>query len=79
MADAPVSPNSSSSKSLMWMMVGLFAGMGVLLFGGLFMAGRVVRSVGLSAAIASRDKIRTPGGDLRLWKEDQMGPALPVP
>jgi hypothetical protein len=60
----------------MWMTAGLFVGMGVLMTGGLFMAGRVVRSVGLGVALAGRDKIHTPGGDFRLEKEADMGPRL---
>lgn len=76
MADGITSGNSSSSKHLMWMTAGLFVGMGVMMAGGLFMAGRVIRSVGLTAAMNGRDKIRTPGGDFRLEKEGEMGPRL---
>ena len=77
MAEGSVSGNSSSSKSLMWMMVGLFVGIGILLAGGLFLASRVVRSLGLSAATA-KDTVRTPGGSFRLEKETEVGPGLPV-
>ena len=77
MAEGSVSGNSSSSKSLMWMMIGLFIGLAVLLAGGLFLASRVVRSMGLSAASA-RDTVRTPGGSFRLEKETEVGPGLPV-
>ncbi len=77
MAEGSSSGNSSSSKSLMWMMVGLFTGLAILLAGGLFLASRVVRSLGLSAASA-RDTIRTPGGSFRLEKETEVGPGLPV-
>jgi hypothetical protein len=71
------SGNASSSKSLMWMMIALFSGLGVLLAGGLFVAGKVVRSMGLSAASA-KDTVRTPGGSFRLEKETEVGPGLPV-
>jgi hypothetical protein len=77
MAEGSVSGNSSSSKSLMWMMVGLFVGLGILLAGGLFLASRVVRSLGLSAASA-KDTVRTRGGSFRLEKETEVGPGLPV-
>lgn len=71
------SGNSSSSKSLMWMMIALFTGLGILLAGGLFVAGRAVRSMGLSAASA-KDTVRTPGGTFRLEKETEVGPGLPL-
>jgi hypothetical protein len=77
MAEGSVSGNSSSSKSLLWMMIGLFTGLAILLAGGLFVASRVVRSMGLSAASA-KDTVRTPGGSFRLEKETEVGPGLPV-
>jgi hypothetical protein len=77
MAQGSTSGNSSSSKSLMWMMIALFAGLAVLLAGGLFVASRVIRSMGLTAANAM-NTVRTPGGSLRLEKEGEMGPGLPV-
>jgi hypothetical protein len=77
MAEGSTSSNSSSSKSLMWMMIALFAGLAVLLAGGLFVASRVIRSMGLTAANAM-NTVRTPGGSLRMEKEAQMGPGLPV-
>lgn len=77
MAEGSVSDNSSSSKSLMWMMIALFTGLAILLAAGLFMASRVVRSMGLSAA-SSKDTVRTAGGTYRLERETQVGPGLPV-
>jgi hypothetical protein len=77
MAESSVSGSSSVSKKLMWMMIALFAGMAVLLGGGLFMAGRVVRSMGLAAS-APKDTVKTPVGSFRLEKADQVGPGLPV-
>jgi hypothetical protein len=76
MADAPAS-SSSSSKSLMWMSVALFGGMAVLLGGGLFLAGRVVRSVGMSAS-AGPNVVRTPAGGLRVEREKEVGPGIPM-
>jgi hypothetical protein len=77
MAEGSSSGNSSSSKSLMWMMIGLFTGLAMLLAGGLFVASRVVRSMGLSAASA-KDTVRTRGGSFRLERETEVGPGLPV-
>ena len=77
MAEGSVSGNSSSSKSLLWMMIGLFVGLAILLAGGLFLASRVIRSMGLSAASA-KDTVRTPGGSFRMEKEAEVGPGLPV-
>jgi hypothetical protein len=77
MAEGSFSGSSSSSKSLMWMMIGLFTGLAILLAGGLFVASRVVGSMGLSAASA-KDTVRTPGGSFRLEKETEVGPGLPV-
>jgi hypothetical protein len=77
MAKESSSGNSSSSKSLMWMMIGLFAGLAFLLGAGLFVANRVIRSMGLSAASA-KDTVRTAGGSFRLEKETEVGPGLPI-
>jgi hypothetical protein len=77
MAESSASGESSSSKSLLWMMIALFVGLGGLLGGGLFMANRMVGSVGLAAA-TSKDIIRTPAGNLHLEKQNDVGPGLPV-
>jgi hypothetical protein len=77
MSESSVSGSSSVSKKLMWMMIALFAGMAVMLGGGLFMAGRVVRSMGLAAS-TPKDTVKTPVGSFRLEKADQVGPGLPV-
>lgn len=61
----------------MWMMIALFVGLAILLAGGLFVASRVVRSMGLTAASA-KDTIHTPGGSFRLEKETEVGPGLPL-
>jgi hypothetical protein len=71
------SGNSSSSKSLLWMTLAVFGGVGLLLGAGLFIAGRVVHSFGL-AATTSKDVFRTPAGTFRLQNEAQMGPGLPA-
>jgi hypothetical protein len=77
MAEGSASGNSSSSKSLMWMMVALFAGLALLLGTGVFFAGRVIKAMGLSAS-ASKEVVRTPNGSLRVERETQVGPGLPV-
>jgi len=77
MAEGSSSGNSSSSKSLLWMMLGLFTGLAILLASGLYVASRVVGSMGLSAANA-KDTVRTPGGNFRMEKETEVGPGLPV-
>jgi len=73
-----ISGNSSQSKSLLWMMIGFFAGIAVLLGGGFLLVNKVVRSVGLSAASSSQNALHTPTGTVRLQKQDQVGPGLPV-
>src|SRR5271168_5285599 len=71
------SGDSSTSKSLLWMTLALFAGFGVLLGGGLFMASHLVHSLGLASA-TGRNTLRTPAGGFRMEKESQVGPGLPV-
>ena len=77
MAESSASGESSSSKSLMFMTIAVFFGLSCLLGGGLFLANRVVRSIGLVAA-TSRDTIRTPAGSFRIEKQNDVGPGLPV-
>lgn len=78
MSNTSSAGNSSSSRSLMWMMVALFTGLGVMMGGGLFLASRLVRAMGLAAATGGKDTVHTPIGSFRLEKEDQVGPGLPV-
>jgi hypothetical protein len=61
----------------MWMMIALFGGMAVMLGGGLFMAGRLVRSMGMATTTA-KDTVKSPLGSFRMEKADQAGPGLPV-
>lgn len=77
MAEGSTSGNSSSSKSLMWMMVALFAGLGLLLAAGFFIASQVMRSMGVRTA-SVRDTVRTPEGSFRVEKGTVSGPGLPV-
>jgi|HubBroStandDraft_4_1064222.scaffolds.fasta_scaffold204984_2 hypothetical protein len=78
MSNSSSSGNSSSSRTLMWMTVALFTGFGVMMGGGLFLASRLVRAMGMAAATKSKDTVHTPIGNFRLEKEDQVGPGLPV-
>jgi hypothetical protein len=77
MADGAISGNSSSSKSLMWMTAALFAGMAALLVGGLFLAGRVIRSVGIRSSVGPQT-VRTQNGVYQLEREREVGPPVPM-
>lgn len=72
-----VTGNSYSSKSLLWMTLGLFASMGVLVGGAFFLAGRVMHSAGLGATNDGKT-MHTPLGSLRIEPEKKMGPLLPA-
>lgn len=72
-----VTGNSYSSKSLLWMTVGLFASMGILLGGGFYLAGRVMRTAGLVGTNDGKT-MHTPLGSLRIEREKQMGPIMPI-
>lgn len=72
-----LSTGDSSAKSLLWMTMALFAGFGVLLGGGLFMASHLVHSLGLAAA-TGRNTLRTPEGGFRMERAAEVGPGLPV-
>lgn len=78
MAASSASGNSSQSKSLLWMMIGFFIGLLILVGGGFLLVNRVVRAFGLSAASSNKNTVHTPGGSFRLQKQDQVGPGLPV-
>jgi len=76
MADT-LSGESSSSKSLLWMMLAFFAGLAVLLGGGMLLASRVMRTAGLSASM-NKNTMHTPIGSYRLERESSVGPAMPL-
>src|SRR5271156_5598979 len=78
MADSSISGDSSSSKSLMWMMLALTVGLGAMLGGGLFIANTLLHSMGLAAATSNKNTLRTPIGSFRVESQDQIGPGLPV-
>jgi len=75
--DASASSGAPSSKSLLFMMVAMTCGVCVLLAGGLLMASRVINALGLRSS-SDKTTVRTPIGDYRLEKAQQVGPGLPV-
>jgi hypothetical protein len=77
MANSSSSGESSSSKSLFFMMAAMFCGFGILLGGGFLMASRVIHSLQLRAE-GDKSTVRTPLGDFRVEKAQQVGPGLPV-
>jgi len=77
MAQSASSGESSSSKSLFFMMAAMFCGFGILLGGGLLMASRVIHSLQIRAE-GDKTTVRTPLGDYRVEKAQEVGPGLPV-
>ncbi|HXY24070.1 MAG TPA: hypothetical protein VEI73_05435 [Candidatus Acidoferrum sp.] len=71
------SGGAPSSKSLLFMMVAMTCGVCALLAGGLLMASRVINALGLRSS-SDKTTVRTPIGDYRLEKAQQVGPGLPV-
>ena len=59
------------------MMAAMFFGFGALLAGGLLMASRVIHALQLRAE-GDKTTVRTPIGDYRFEKAQQVGPGLPV-
>ena len=77
MAQTTATGESSSSKSLLWMMIAFFVGLGILLGGGIFLASHISKMAGIAASM-NKDTRRTPGGSFRLEKESAVGPGLPL-
>ena len=75
--DASASGGASSSKSLLFMMVAMTCGGCILLGGGLMMTSRLIHSLGLRNS-SDRSTVRTPIGEYRVEKAQQVGPGLPV-
>lgn len=59
------------------MSMALFAGLGILLGGGLFLANRVIHTVGISSNVG-KETVKLPTGSLQVEKASQIGPGLPV-
>jgi hypothetical protein len=77
MAQSASSGESSSSKSLFFMMAAMFCGFGILLGGGLLMASRVIHALQIRSE-GDKTTVRTPLGDFRVEKAQEVGPGLPV-
>jgi hypothetical protein len=77
MAQSASSGESSSSKSLFFMMAAMFCGFGILIGGGLLMTSRVIHALQLRSE-GDRSTVRTPLGDYRVEKAQEVGPGLPV-
>ena len=71
------SSGAPSSKSLLFMMIAMTCGVCALLAGGVLMASRVINALGLRSS-SDKTTVRTPIGDYRLEKAQQVGPGLPV-
>ncbi|HUC53909.1 MAG TPA: hypothetical protein VMR90_07670 [Candidatus Cybelea sp.] len=71
------SAGSPSSKSLLFMMIAMTCGFCVLLGGGMLMASRVINVLGLRAS-SDKKTVRTPLGEFRFEKANEVGPGLPV-
>jgi hypothetical protein len=77
MAQSASSGESSSSKSLFFMMAAIFCGFAILLSAGLLMTSRVIHALQLRSE-GDKSIVRTPLGDYRVEKAKEVGPGLPV-
>jgi hypothetical protein len=77
MAKSSSGSGNSSSKSLLFMMIAMTCGFGALLSGGMFLASRVIQAMQLRVG-SDKTTVRTPLGDFRMEKAEQVGPGLPV-
>ena len=77
MARSASSGESSSSKSLFFMMAAMFCGFAILLSAGLLMTSRVIHALQLRSE-GDKTIVRSPLGDYRVEKAQEVGPGLPV-
>ena len=77
MAKTSLESGGGSSKSLLFMMIGMTCGACLLLSAGMLMASRVIHALGLRSA-EDRTTVRTPIGDYRFEKAKEIGPGLPI-
>ncbi len=77
MAKSASAGESSSSKSLLFMMVAMTCGVCILLGGGFMMTSRLINSLALRNS-SDKTTVRTPLGDYRVEKAKEVGPTLPV-
>jgi len=71
------SGGAPSSKSLLFMMIAMTCGFCVLIGGGLYTASRLIQALQFRSG-SDKSTIRTPIGDFRTQKAQQVGPGLPV-
>lgn len=77
MAKSALAGDSSSSKSLLFMMVAMTCGVCILLGGGFLMTSRLINALALRNT-SDKATVRTPLGDFRVDKAKEIGPTLPV-
>jgi hypothetical protein len=77
MARSASTGESSSSKSLFFMMAAMFCGFAILLSAGLLMTSRVIHALQLRSE-GDKTIVHTPLGDYRVEKAQEVGPGLPV-
>lgn len=77
MAKSSSGSGESSSKSLLFMMIAMTCGFCALLSGGMFLASRVIQAMQLRVG-SDKTTVRTPLGQYRMEKAEQVGPGLPV-
>jgi len=71
------SPGAPSSKSLLFMMIAMTCGFCILIGGGMFTASRIIQAMQIRSG-SDKSTVRTPIGDFRMQKAQQVGPGLPV-
>ena len=71
------SGGAPSSKSLLFMMIAMTCGFCILIGAGMFAASRIIQAMQLRSG-TDRSTVRTPIGDFRTVKAQQVGPGLPV-
>jgi len=71
------SAGAPSSKSLLFMMIAMTCGFCILIGGGMFTASRIIQAMQIRSG-SDKSTVRTPIGDFRMQKAQQVGPGLPV-
>jgi hypothetical protein len=77
MSDNSSAQSASGSKSILWMMVALVCGLVILMGAGMLMASRIISALRVGAA-SDKAVMRTPLGDFRLERANEVGPGLPI-
>jgi hypothetical protein len=71
------SAGAPSSKSLLFMMIAMTCGFCILIGGGMFTASRIIQAMQIRSG-SDKSTVRTPIGDFRMQRAQQVGPGLPV-